>query len=121
MKRPATAVSSLQTSISGSNLTAPPHSYQIADVFVARRSRLPQPLDPYLPREMTRKPIIWPEDYSNVLIGPDSPLRRPPALIGRERLFLDGVRYAVAMADYAYYPTDPCAAEDHHVFGFRRL
>jgi hypothetical protein len=38
-----------------------------------------------------------------VLIGPDSPLRRPPSLSGRERLFVDGMRYAVDMADYAHY------------------
>jgi hypothetical protein len=38
-----------------------------------------------------------------VLIGPDSPLKRPPALPGRERLFLDGLRYAIQTADLSFF------------------
>jgi hypothetical protein len=37
-----------------------------------------------------------------MLIKSDSPLRRPPSLAGRERLFVDGLRYAIEMADYAH-------------------
>jgi hypothetical protein len=38
-----------------------------------------------------------------VIIGPDSPLRRLPAALDlRRRLYFDGIRYSIEMADVAY-------------------